>query len=367
VVTGAGKTIFALLCMRDTLTEHPNARFLILVPSFALLDQWLFALTHELGVSIDAVGVLKNGQTVSERATFVVAILNSARSATQAITQTGSWFLCVDECHRAGSPANSAALNGTFIATLGLSATPRRQYDKGFEANVAPRIGEVVFEYSFAAALRDQIVSPFRLENFKVPFTDAEQRKFNQLSRYIAIEFGKGKLTSPRLESLLRQRASVIVNARWRVPAAVAIALRYHKPTIIFHERIAAAEEIANLMQKRGASVVTYHSKLSTGIRRRNLFLFREGIVAYLVTCRSLDEGLDIPEAEIGLVAASARSIRQRVQRLGRVIRRSPDKEEAVVATIYCSDVERRQLESEEIDLDEIVGVSWYEAASLNV
>ena len=41
--------------------------------------------------------------------------------------------LVVDECHRAGSDQNSRALWEKKIASLGLSATPERQYDSGFE------------------------------------------------------------------------------------------------------------------------------------------------------------------------------------------------------------------------------------------
>ena len=45
VVTGGGKTIFAYACMRDLVTRAPDVRFVILVPTVALQDQWAVGLT----------------------------------------------------------------------------------------------------------------------------------------------------------------------------------------------------------------------------------------------------------------------------------------------------------------------------------
>ena len=40
VVTGGGKTVFAIHCLKQYLEENPNNSILIVVPSIALLDQW---------------------------------------------------------------------------------------------------------------------------------------------------------------------------------------------------------------------------------------------------------------------------------------------------------------------------------------
>src|SRR5258708_40056761 len=50
VVTGGGKTIFAFLCMEKFLKEFENARFIILVPTIPLLDQWYVSLREDFGV-----------------------------------------------------------------------------------------------------------------------------------------------------------------------------------------------------------------------------------------------------------------------------------------------------------------------------
>ena len=44
VVTGGGKTIFAQMCMASFRRRYPLGRFVIVVPTLALLDQWYVSL-----------------------------------------------------------------------------------------------------------------------------------------------------------------------------------------------------------------------------------------------------------------------------------------------------------------------------------
>jgi len=50
VVTGGGKTIFAQMCMLELLNYNPDVRFLILVPTTSLMDQWYVSLVEDLGI-----------------------------------------------------------------------------------------------------------------------------------------------------------------------------------------------------------------------------------------------------------------------------------------------------------------------------
>ena len=81
-----------------------------------------------------------------------------------------------------------------------------------------------------------------------------------------------------------------------------------------------------------------------------------------LVTCRALDEGLDVPEAEFGIIGASTASLRQRIQRLGRVLRPHPDKKTATVVTLYVLPGESEALRAESENLEGVAGVRWFEA-----
>jgi superfamily II DNA or RNA helicase len=365
VVTGGGKTIFCFVCMREAILQYPDIRYLIIVPSIALLDQWTIGFQRDLGLQEDDITCFSGGASSQEPKLVNICVINTARTISQKITDRGHWFLCVDECHRSGSPANARALQGNFVVTLGLSATPQRQYDSGFEQFVQPILGPVIFEYSFEAARKDEVVAPFRLENYRIPFTLTEQKQYNLATRAIVRELRylkeNGIQNSTKLDNLLQKRSRIVTGARWRVPAAVILALKYKKPTIIFHERILDADRIAKAVQARGRRALSYHSGLSKVLRQRNLAMFRSGIIDTLVTCRSLDEGLNVPEAEIGILAASSKSIRQRVQRLGRVLRRSPGKDVAIVCTLYVTDSEAQLLRQESAALSEIAHTDWYE------
>ena len=129
---------------------------------------------------------------------------------------------------------------------------------------------------------------------------------------------------------------------------------------IVFHETIESAERILRILRARGHQAEMYHSRMSKALRRDNLRLFRRGMVDVLVTCRALDEGLDVPDASVAVIAASTASVRQRIQRLGRVLRPSAGKEAAVVYTLYCTPPEARRLEDEARHLATDATVTWH-------
>ena len=273
-------------------------------------------------------------------------------------------MLVVDECHRAGSPENAKALAGSYRCTLGLSATPQRQYDSGMIDYVIPAIGPVIFTYDIADAEQDGVLAPFELINAEVSLLSDEQTEYDQLTQRIARSFANSNGDpSEATESLLRLRARLVNGAQMRVPATIALAERYRgRRMIIFHEEIASADRIVRLLQERHHAVTTYHSHLGTSIRRDNLRLFRRGVFDTLVCCRALDEGINVPEVSVAIIASATASQRQRIQRLGRVLRPAPGKSEATIVTLYATDLEAERLAQEEERLADVAQVTWMRA-----
>ena len=132
---------------------------------------------------------------------------------------------------------------------------------------------------------------------------------------------------------------------------------------IIFHERVASLGRITDLLAEFGQNSVAYHSYLSESHRRDNLRLFRRGMVNILVTCRALDEGANVPEANVAIVAHSTSSTRQRIQRLGRVLRPAPGKTHAVVYTLYTGEDQQKQLAEEAANLEGVAKIVWKRGA----
>lgn len=372
VVTGGGKTMFALQCFQAARAEVPDLRLAVIVPTLALLDQWVVALQLDLGLpEADTATYSGEGKADTPRLGNVL-VINTARELLASVVQSGRWMLVVDECHRAGSAENARALEGEFVAVLGLSATPERQFDDGFARFIEPRLGPVIFEYDYASARIDGVIAPFEVHNIRFPLTEAEQERYDAVTRRIrryaryAGEDRGSKESSPMVEALLRQRARVSIAAQWRIPTAIAALRGLTGKAIVFHERIAAAEEIAAVLNKGDRRPTTYHSKIYGPTRRERLRLFRLGVYDTLVTCRSLDEGLNVPDASIAVIVASTSSRRQRIQRLGRVLRVADAAKRAIVVTLYATPVEERHLRLEEARLVDVAAVRWYEAAGIN-
>lgn len=164
VVTGAGKTRFALACIAAARAIEPELRVLVIVPTLALVDQWLAVMQDD--DSLDGPVVVHRGGKVSEgRSSQHIATVNTARIATGRLTASGRWMVVADECHRYASPSNRVALDAEWSASLGLSATPSREHDTWFEEFVEPSIGPVFYEYGYPDAAADGILAPFQLVN----------------------------------------------------------------------------------------------------------------------------------------------------------------------------------------------------------
>src|SRR5262249_34049268 len=156
-------------------------------------------------------------------------------------SKTGTHFLIVDECHRAGSPANAAALDGTFAATLGLSATPERQYDEGFAGFIEPRLGPIIYDYTYSDAYRDGVIAPFSLVNVRVKMLSDEEARYRRLSRSIGLAMRRKEAGQPgseeQLKRLLLRRASVSATATMRIPVSIKLVENHlRERAIVFHE-----------------------------------------------------------------------------------------------------------------------------------
>lgn len=290
-------------------------------------------------------------------------VVNTARTAAPTIATDRPTFLIVDECHRAASMHNAQSLRGDHVATLGLSATPDRDFDDLFAETVVPVLGPVIYRYDYSEALADGVITPFELTNIRVPLTDDEQQRYDAYTRRLIPLFRQreqGAGDDERLHRVLRDRARVSTGAQNRVPAAIRVVEQHRQVrSIVFHEHIAAADVIARVLSERGHRAAVYHSGIGPHIRQDNLRRFRRGHIDVLVTCRALDEGINVPDASLAVVVASTASTRQRIQRLGRVLRPAVGKSSAQIYTIYASEPEAERLRTEEDGLEGVDAVKW--------
>ncbi len=365
VATGAGKTYFGLHCASYLKRFVNDLRINILVPTVALLDQWHSELLEHEILAEAGISVYGGGGTGSEATAVNIAVLNTARKKAHKLAAGAPTLLLVDECHRAASPANAAALAGDHAATLGLSATPERQHDDNFQKILLPAIGPVIYEYSTSDAQADQIVASVRYTNVAISMSASESAADVAYSRRIGLlarQQVTDTQTKKKLEAVIFRRAHGRKNASLRIPIAVKLVEEAtFQRCLVFHESIEAADKIASILKERGHRVTAYHTGQSPAMRADNLRLFKSGECEILVACRSLDEGIDVPSADVAVIASASRSTRQRIQRIGRVLRRAPGKSHAHVYTIYLADLEQEQLAAEMEELKDPAFVRWLE------
>ncbi|MCC7336739.1 MAG: DEAD/DEAH box helicase family protein [Pirellulaceae bacterium] len=373
VVTGGGKTVFSQACIKRALEIWPDLRVFIVVPTVSLADQWAVSLVEEGGFDQKEVSVYRRNKKV--RSKFVVLVINTARTVMDTLaTDSRASMLIVDECHRAGSDLNFQALDGAYVATVGLSATPERPYDDNFNKRIVPRLGSILYEYGLTDAKRDGVISEFDLINANVPLMRPELAEYKRVSQQIGHRSKQLAGCSPaerhadsRLNSLLRKRASIANNAAMRIGTTIRLIEQHRsKKCIVFHESVTAINTMLRIAQERGHSATIYHTGIAGDYRRENLRLFRKGVFDILFSCRALDEGMNVPEVEIAVIAAATATQRQRIQRLGRVLRPAKHKDRATVYTLYSTEAEETRLVEEAAGMAEIAKVRWIGVSAQN-
>jgi superfamily II DNA or RNA helicase len=357
VVTGGGKTVFALSCI-DRI--KPKAT-LIVVPTAALLDQWWEEAASYFDLELDEVNVITGSKKIRQGA-INLAVLNTAARLPERGIDPGC-FLIVDECHKAASAQFRSVLTLRTYASLGLSATPERPYDEGLTEVLIPALGDVIFTYQYADALRDKVIVPFSLSNVVFNLEEDRQEQYDKLTRSIARTIDRFGVDARETVALFLKRARVLNLSLNRVRLALKLVARNAgKQILVFHEDIEACDLIHRVLDENGVKSGVYHSKLPLRQRAIVLNQYRRGDIKVLVTCRALDEGFNVPETEIGIIAASTATRRQRIQRLGRIVRPAKGKDGALIYTLVATNPEISRLQQEEEEMEGVAEVNWTRA-----
>ena len=367
-VTGTGKTRLAMAAIRAVVDR--GARVLVLVPTLDLLDQWvreLRALVPDLHV-----GRLGGGHDDDLFANHVVvATPHSAASVPVDLPPGARGLLIADEAHRYGAPTWGAALHEVFDLRLALTATYERG-DDGLVDVLEPYFGEVVLRYGYDRAVAEGTVAPFRIALVGVRLTAAERERYDaadqrarQLHRElvgglgmprepkalfaavaaVVAEADRSSGSGPQVRACreylvrVRERRDVAATASGKLDVCGAAAAGLtERRTLVFTDTVDQAEDAARVLSRAGCTAETVHGGLATDTRRIRLAQFRRGHLDVVVAPRVLDEGVDVPAADVAIVLAAFRTRRQMVQRLGRVLRVKPDGGEARLVLAHAID-----------------------------
>ena len=348
VVTGGGKTVFAIHCLKKYLEEEPDKSILIVVPSIALLDQWYEGIS--LNFKSKDIALNGGGEQITDLSKVCITTIDSLKNIISKVDQDNT-LLIVDECHKIGTEKRGEMLTGNWHATLGLSATPERDYDDNFYIIIKKILGDIIFDYDYIDAREDEVIVNFMLLYAYAEMTEAENDKYKDFTKKIqrrAATIGGNNMNDYPLKMLIFNRARMVKNSKNRIPFGVELLQKHKRDSwIVFTENKKQAKEFNKIINKKGYKSAIYNTDLDNAEREENLNNFKSGNLNVLVSCTALDEGFDMPEADGAMILSASSSKRQRIQRMGRVLRITANKENALIVTVYSSNTEYVKLKEE--------------------
>ncbi|MFO7826400.1 MAG: DEAD/DEAH box helicase family protein [Cyclobacterium sp.] len=411
MATGTGKTITALNCLLEEYKKTKSYYAVILVPSKALLDQWieevsLFNFTNIIVIgggysgsktlpnfaSNFKAGLRKDIIIISTYASFTSGRFQKSFTKIQ-----DEFTLIADEAHNMGASQIKEVMSKlTIPKRIGLSATPKRKYDpEGTDAICEFFDDQPPFCYSFGMkrAMKEGRLTDYYYYPRIVHLDEDEKEEYvalsNMLLKFFDFKLGKFK-ESPIVERLLLRRKTIIHQARRKIPAYKEILreldkkdkLKYvftYVPVGSSKEEDENNEDITNkfvYQYLKAAQEVKPNLKSSTYTsetedRKSKIRGFSEGKIDMLLAMKMLDEGVDIPRTEIGIFASSTGNPREYIQRRGRLLRNHDDKKFAyvydmIVAPIASHDNESLYRIERNMVRNELIRVGYFASLSMN-
>jgi superfamily II DNA or RNA helicase len=331
--TGSGKTVIGIAAM-----ERLGTPTLVVAPTIDLVEQWRRELEQEFDYPV---GQLGGGTQRVEDVT--VATYDSAYLRAD---ELGDRFGLVvfDEVHHLGGEGyRDIARLLAAPARLGLTATFERP-DGAHEA-VADLLGPLVHRIAVDDLAGDHLAD-YDIKRLEVALTDDERERYERhqstFTDYLArsgIQLTSGsdyqKLikrsgTDPKArEALLaKQRArDIMLNAERKVDRLADILDRHADDRVIVFT--ASTDLVYRLAERFLLPAITHETP--AGERERILRRFREGEYSRVVTANVLDEGVDVPACNVGVLLAGSGSEREFTQRLGRLLRPTDDGGRAIL------------------------------------
>ena len=327
--TGAGKTFIAILLIAET--QRPT---LVHVPTIDLMHQWHAVLEEHFGQEIGLYGGGQHELRDITVTTYQSAVMHAPHYGNR------FGFVVFDECHHLpGEQYQYAAISSIAPFRLGLTATPERV--DGKESRLYALVGERCYE-ARVQELSGKTLSEYRVVTITVEMEDTERVQYEAARRTYLGFLKQAKInmgTSHGWHTFL-WKASQSDEGRAAFKA-------YLTQKQLSFASTTKQEWVWKLIQRhRGDRIIiftqdndtAYHIGTrfflpvlthQTKLKERNSFLdrFRDGTYSILVTSKVLNEGVDVPEANVAIIVSGSGSVREHVQRLGRILRKREGKQ----------------------------------------
>lgn len=396
MATGTGKTITSLNCVLEEYYATGIYCVLILVPTRALVNQWIneaekfnYSNIHTTQEK-DWFNILSNyffykRLELKDNIIFISTYQSFNGNKFKKIINKEGWsdfILIADEAHNMGSARTLKKLPIKISKRIGLSATPGRIYDEEGSNVVYEYFNSYppcyTYSYSMYKAIHSEpssLVRYFYYPHFSF-LNDSELEEYKKITEKLLLNYNAKKNEFNEYgKRLLIERKRIINKAENKIDVLGEIFeevsqkennLKYtfvyvpEGTDIDFNacDSLSYDENEKKLIRKYGEKIRSFgystHELLSdTPDRERLLTQFAEGKIDILLAMKILDEGVDIPCTRNAIFCASTGNPRQYIQRRGRVLRKFEDKSYANIYDIIISPQEN-YIDSLPIELKEM-------------
>lgn len=380
MATGTGKTITSLNCALQEYLQEGTYQLLILVPTIALVEQWIneiseFNFKNIIPVFSEnkswrkQVVSLKNSLKRGVNKDFI--LLSTYQSFLnvdfqQVLTQLpDNMILIADEAHNIGSENVRSVFRKLHIKKrIALSATPSRIYDEEGTAELEGFFNDkppYVYNFSMEQAINEGRLMEYCYFPKIVYLNDDEMHEYVQITEQLLRLFDsatKQFKDTQKAKKLLLLRKRILHKADDKIRVFKEIiteigqdklkycfvyvpegkkmfdsddAVVYSNSENDFETDIYEEAIIEKMLDTTkeifpDTTCNTYTGKNSKTERKAILQGFEKGQINVLFAMKCLDEGVDVPRAQYGIFASSTGNPRQFIQRRGRLLRKHPEK-----------------------------------------
>lgn len=324
MASGLGKTITSAMAVEQFFANKPSfGHVLILCHSEQILSQSKDKFKDYFGEEY-SYGLYAGKDKTTRQTDFLFATFQTMKEHRKEFGKDAFSYVIVDEAHHSHARTYFPTIRyfqPEFL--IGLTATPDRLDGQ----NIEEIYGTPVYELGFIEAMSQGLLAEC---DYQLVLDDMSQEKLNECIQ------SKEKLSIAQLNRtvFVPQRDEEII----RLIRQYSVEQKDPK-TIIFCKSIEHARRIAKLMGDESVLVHNGQSKLTNDMA---LEAFRQGKICTIVSVQMLNEGIDVPDANIIVFLRNTVSEAIFYQQLGRGTRLSPGKDKVKVLD-FVANCERIQ------------------------
>ncbi|MGK7930618.1 MAG: DNA phosphorothioation system restriction enzyme [Microcystaceae cyanobacterium] len=361
MATGSGKTITALAIVTELYHKIGLQMLVVVCPYRHLVTQWERECKRFNLSPILAFESVHNWQHIlsnqlynltNQQQEFITVITTNSTLITEGFQSEIRFFpektlIVGDEAHNLGSAQLEDKLPRKIGLRLALSATPERYYDEEGTEALFSYFGDILKpEFTLKNAIEQGALVPYLYYPIFVELTESEAWQYAKITQRIGWSLQKTDnwQKNENITALLLQRSRLVGTAENKIKALRELMSdRKNTDHTLFYcgdgyltnneqDYRRQVEVVTQILgQEIGYRVNTYTADTSLEEREKIREQFDQGELQGLVAIRCLDEGVDIPSIQTGVILASTGNPRQFIQRRGRILRPHYDKKQATL------------------------------------